>query len=277
MKNLIGLIASFLIAGFAFADDPGDRDSLIIETVFVDLGSDSVDVRIYVTCDDSVGFYNMPLTWNSLDDSSNGIYPIGITYYYPIIQWDHYWDSIFVDEQFIRMVGMVNGGPADPPLYTVNNRWHCWTLHFVIDSSADAQIVTIDTTYDPVNGSLLFGTYHGLYSFPPVLTPGAIFYGITSDANDGSRIIPEEIALLQNYPNPFNASTTVEYDLAKTCYVFIEIYDLLGRKIEILLNDHQQPGRHRVIWDASDYSSGIYFYRIEAGKFIETRRMLLLK
>jgi flagellar hook assembly protein FlgD len=83
--------------------------------------------------------------------------------------------------------------------------------------------------------------------------------------------------LLQNYPNPFNAQTTVKYILHKTRRVRIDVYDLLGRKVETLVNEEKQAGQHQAVWDASDRSSGVYFYRIEAGEFIETKKMILLK
>ncbi|UCC79371.1 MAG: T9SS type A sorting domain-containing protein, partial [Candidatus Zixiibacteriota bacterium] len=79
------------------------------------------------------------------------------------------------------------------------------------------------------------------------------------------------------YPNPFNASTTLEYGLPEPGHVRIHIYDLLGRITETLLDEEKQAGRYQIPWDASDYSSGVYFYRIEKGDFSETRKMILLK
>jgi len=89
--------------------------------------------------------------------------------------------------------------------------------------------------------------------------------------------IPAEFALLGAYPNPFNASTSIKYNLPSSCNVTIEIYDLLGRKIQTLSLGEQQPGLHSIAWKADGYSSGVYFYRIEAGDFAETKKMLLLK
>ena len=80
-----------------------------------------------------------------------------------------------------------------------------------------------------------------------------------------------------NYPNPFNSSTSIEYGLPEAGRVRIDIYDLLGRKVEILVDEEKRAGRHEVVWDASGYSSGVYFYRIEAGDFVETKRMVFLK
>ncbi len=81
----------------------------------------------------------------------------------------------------------------------------------------------------------------------------------------------------QNYPNPFNASTLIQYSLTEPSDVSIEIYDILGRKIETLFQAEQQAGYHQVIWDAEDASSGMYFYRIQAGDYSEAKKMLLLK
>jgi parallel beta-helix repeat protein/predicted outer membrane repeat protein len=89
--------------------------------------------------------------------------------------------------------------------------------------------------------------------------------------------IPGRFALFQNYPNPFNPATTVKYNLPKTCDVSIEIYDLLGRRVETLVQGQQTAGHYQIIWDASDYSSGLYFYRIKAGEYAETRKMVLMK
>jgi parallel beta-helix repeat protein len=89
--------------------------------------------------------------------------------------------------------------------------------------------------------------------------------------------LPERFMLLQNYPNPFNSSTTIEYGLPEPGRVRIDIYDLLGRRVEILVDKYMPAGRHQIVWDASAYSSGVYFYRIEAGDFVDTKRMVYLK
>lgn len=89
--------------------------------------------------------------------------------------------------------------------------------------------------------------------------------------------LPRTIILSWNYPNPFNASTTIEYDLPSTSDVTIDIYDILGRKVKMILNEYQQSGLHRIVWKCKDEKSGIYFYKIESGDRIETNRMLLLK
>jgi hypothetical protein len=89
--------------------------------------------------------------------------------------------------------------------------------------------------------------------------------------------VPDKAFLVRQYPNPFNATTTIEYNMTEACHMTIEIFDLLGKRIETLIDRYMQTGRHQVAWDASGYSSGVYFYRIEAGDFVETKRMVYLK
>jgi len=97
------------------------------------------------------------------------------------------------------------------------------------------------------------------------------------DIEEISSILPEKIILSQNYPNPFNASTTIQYTLPMQSDVTIHIYNLLGRKVETLIDKKEQAGYHQVIWQADDLSSGVYFYKIQAGDYIETKKMVLIK
>jgi Secretion system C-terminal sorting domain len=90
--------------------------------------------------------------------------------------------------------------------------------------------------------------------------------------------IPKVYALYQNYPNPFNPTTTIKFDIPKDGNVTIKIYDVLGKAAAILANNEfKKAGEYQVIWDASEFSSGLYFYRLESGNFVETKRMVLVK
>lgn len=90
-------------------------------------------------------------------------------------------------------------------------------------------------------------------------------------------LFPDNYGLLQNYPNPFNPATNIKFDIPKSGFVKIVIYDLLGREITQLVNQQMQPGSYSVDWDASNNPSGVYFYSIETGNFKETRKMVLVK
>jgi hypothetical protein len=89
--------------------------------------------------------------------------------------------------------------------------------------------------------------------------------------------IPNDYVLLQNYPNPFNPTTTIYYGLPQESSVKLIIYDVLGNQILKISEEQQQAGYHKVEFDASSFRSGVYFYRIEAGKFVQTRKMILIK
>jgi hypothetical protein len=93
----------------------------------------------------------------------------------------------------------------------------------------------------------------------------------------GAKVFPRSPFLSQNYPNPFNASTRIAYELPVAADVTISVYDMVGRKVATLVAAHQLAGAHSVIWDAGNKPSGVYFYRIQAGGFVETKRCVLLK
>ncbi len=98
----------------------------------------------------------------------------------------------------------------------------------------------------------------------------------------GAEILPTTFALYANAPNPFNPQTAIRFDLPQAETVRLEVYDVLGRKVRALIQSDLPPGIHRVIWNGRDsrgrqVGSGVYFYRLEAGAYTQTRRMLLLE
>ena len=94
---------------------------------------------------------------------------------------------------------------------------------------------------------------------------------------DPSNNIPENFELKQNYPNPFNPGTSVEFSLPQAGYVTIKVYDALGRQAALLVDEYKQAGNHTVTFDASRLASGIYFYTMHAGNFVQTKKMVLNK
>ena len=95
--------------------------------------------------------------------------------------------------------------------------------------------------------------------------------------NQISNEIPERYSLFQNYPNPFNPTTNIKFDIQKTSPTKLLIYDALGREVATLVNEELKAGSYQVDWDGSNYTSGVYFYRIQAGDYLETKKMLMLK
>jgi hypothetical protein len=89
--------------------------------------------------------------------------------------------------------------------------------------------------------------------------------------------LPESYGLSQNYPNPFNPSTTISFALPEANHVRLDIYNVLGQKVETLVDQNMPAGTHEVEWYTSTAASGVYFYRLEAGTFSETKKMMFLK
>ncbi len=100
---------------------------------------------------------------------------------------------------------------------------------------------------------------------------------IEDDDKAHNNNLPHKYALKQNYPNPFNASTLIRYEIPQQTLVRIEIYDIQGRKVTTLVNEEQLAGGHQVLWRADDISSGVYYYKLQAGVFTDTKKMILLK
>jgi len=99
----------------------------------------------------------------------------------------------------------------------------------------------------------------------------------STSANKISNIVSKEFALHQNYPNPFNPKTTIEFSIPKTEYVTLKIYDVLGKEVVTLVDKQLTVGNYEYDWDASHFASGIYYYRIEAGSFTKSKKLILIK
>lgn len=103
------------------------------------------------------------------------------------------------------------------------------------------------------------------------------FSVLTSAEEERSTEIPDQFILQQNYPNPFNPSTTIAFSLPRSGYVTLIVYNTLGEEMATLLSESLSAAKHSVEWDASGFSTGIYFYRLKTGKFVEMKKLVLLK
>jgi hypothetical protein len=92
-----------------------------------------------------------------------------------------------------------------------------------------------------------------------------------------NQVLPCEIVLAQNYPNPFNPSTAVSFQLSAVSDVALRIFDLLGREVATLVDGRMEAGTHKVVWNASGFASGGYFYRLQCGESVLVRKLVLLK
>ena len=121
-----------------------------------------------------------------------------------------------------------------------------------------------------INGQIVVATHgRGVWTVPE----NEVVTGIESNTN----VIPGDYSLSQNYPNPFNPSTQIKFNLPSSSNVKLTIYDITGRKVKELVNQDLAAGVHTVDFDASNIASGVYFYRIQAGSFVQSKKMILMK
>jgi hypothetical protein len=100
--------------------------------------------------------------------------------------------------------------------------------------------------------------------------------GITSIRKQNSPI-PNLFSLHQNFPNPFNPTTKIDFDLPRQSNVRLLVYDVLGKEVSELVNEKLQPGKYSYEWNASPYLSGVYYYKLIAGEFSQTRKTVLIR
>jgi hypothetical protein len=171
-------------------------------------------------------------------------------------------------------------------VYTTNDELSIRNVQVGLRGSSNADFVNRQTTTN-WSQTTAGTTNTASCLFSPGITPSA---GLTfnfspppvSVVNINSQV-PESFALYQNYPNPFNPSTSIRFSLPSVgngrdrSYVQLIIYDILSREIAVLVNEQLQPGTYETNWNASNYSSGIYYYTLKAGDFSETKKMILIK
>jgi len=197
--------------------------------------------------------------------------------------FDFKWANID-NEKRIVVIGLIpalDGEKPDlaPGSGTIAN------LVFSVEDSWDMETIdVVPVELENPNHSLMFvytedvdGSAHSLSMTPE-------FQGVSFVPSEvaGTELLPGEFSLAQNAPNPFNPQTRIDYDIPKATNVRLEIYNVLGQHVKTLVDEFQEPGSKSVIWDGRDNSgstvaSGIYFYRMDAGEFSLTRKMMMLK
>ncbi|NLH61590.1 MAG: T9SS type A sorting domain-containing protein [Ignavibacteriales bacterium] len=100
---------------------------------------------------------------------------------------------------------------------------------------------------------------------------------VPTGTNVNDDYIPGEYALSQNYPNPFNPVTVINFQTGVSSHVTLKLFDVLGNEVATIVNGEKSSGRYEVQFDATGLSSGVYFYRLQAGKYIETKKMMVVK
>ena len=127
---------------------------------------------------------------------------------------------------------------------------------------------------DDIRDLSINGNHLDSYGDPVLLSSGAfVVTGVEIKTNE----IPVRFGLSQNYPNPFNPSTTIQYSIPQRSNVSLRVYDILGNEVATIVDEYKSAGSYEVTFDAIGLSSGFYFYKLRAGSFVETKKMILLK
>jgi hypothetical protein len=196
------------------------------------------------------------------------------------------WSSLYTDPQWLD----IDLGKS----YTISNvilRWEAaygksYQIQVSDDDSTWTSIystTTGDGGVDDLSGLSGSGRYIRMYGTKRALVWGYSLWefevwtaGTTGVENPTSEV-PKNFALFQNYPNPFNPSTTIRFQIPVTSYVTLSVFDLLGRKIQTIVSQEFSPGEYTTHIDGTSLASGVYFYRIQAGQFVQLKKFVLQK
>jgi photosystem II stability/assembly factor-like uncharacterized protein len=152
----------------------------------------------------------------------------------------------------------------NPGIYYTSNNGADWILQYTSPSGVGFKHIT-----KARNGNTLWAVN---------ISGNAAKYVITTSLPGNQEIVPSAFSLEQNFPNPFNPETIIKYQIPKTSFIKLKVFDMLGRDVKKLVHSTQSAGTYNVTFDASDLSSGIYFYTLEAdGAIIGTKKMVLVK
>ena len=184
--------------------------------------------------------------------------------FFPVLDLEPGWKTFSVALQSV--------GEADAENYQGSGFWHTKNVGIEGNNHLDLDKITGISfefhMYPPQDSAIAEGT---------ILLDKLMLGGQTAIQDNGNQVNPGSFQLEQNYPNPFNPSTQINFTIASQSKVKLNVFDILGREIATLVNEEMMPGAHRAVFDASDLPSGTYFYRLQAGNLIQTKKMLLLR
>ncbi len=277
MKKLITMImmiALVLVAGSSFAQGTKINALVSVDNAFVEAGEQfSVKVRLSNNSF-ALGALDIPLRFSSPDLTLDSV---------------SFVSSISV-ENFPAMIGTINQVQAvriiylpevTSPIPTLSaSQAVLGELFFSVATDAAQQVITIDSVYETTIPQIMltFSSTTGETTYLPKFEIGTITVGsptAVDDDNDG--LLPNNFSLGQNYPNPFNPTTRIEFSIPQAGNVSVEIFNVLGQKATSLVDRQFSAGQHIVEFDASEFPSGIYFYRLKHNQGTLTKKMVLMK
>ena len=210
-----------------------------------------------------------------------------VAYYDTLFDWGDWLTALAIDSaDNIYVTGWRTTFYPPPPGYDSSNTTvkynsdgiQQWAIHYKAASvgtrfspndiavSKSGEVYVAGTSHYESGSNFLLSTY---------TTIKYVEVAVSVDENE--NIIPDASSLSQNYPNPFNPSTRMRYAIPQLSKVVIKVFDILGNEIETLVNEEKQSGNYEITWYAENLPSGVYFYQLKAGSFVETKKMILLR
>ncbi len=211
-----------------------------------------------------------------------GYYVINAGYKDPQRRWDSAAVNLIVPVELSSFIASVNekdvilswqtatelnNSGFDVERTEANEEWE--KVGFVSGNGTSTEI----NSYTFADKDVPFGTYN--YRIKQIDFDGTYEYFILEDEVEISS--PGNFVLLQNYPNPFNPTTTIKYSVVEKTFVRLIIYDVAGSEVAVIVNKEQKAGEYEIDFNAGNLTSGVYFYRLQTGNFVETKKMILMK
>lgn len=190
-----------------------------------------------------------------------------------------WFDSVLVGQSKTKSVRLWSSGNDTLKIFSVASTSADFTVGPVASMIPPARSVEVEITFSPKkigyhDGDIVFD--HNAEGTPKKFPVAGVGKNLTDVVlNEPNR--PCRFALHQNYPNPFNPTTVIPFEIRESGFTTLRVYDVLSREIATLVSARLAAGRHEALFEARNLPSGVYFYRLETGKFVETRRMILLR
>jgi hypothetical protein len=252
-------------------------DSIIIGNATVVPGQSSVSVPVYFVTHSDITFFNLPLKIEGADN----VRFYGHSASEAVNAWDDSWQGLSENGAKALNMGFADlGGDDNTGINTAGKRLLAFNLTFTVGEASRLYKAIISSRFDEKAGGPLFGSSDGITSIVPVVVDGMVTFSAGGPAK--SDPLPTEVSLNQNFPNPFNPSTEISFALPDARFVSLSIFNVLGQEVKNLVSGQMPAGNHKIIWDGTNNDiqsvpSGTYFYRMDAGDYTQSMKMVMLK
>ncbi|MGD8306108.1 MAG: T9SS type A sorting domain-containing protein [Ignavibacteria bacterium] len=184
------------------------------------------------------------------------------------------------EERFILFLSNRAGGYGFHDIYiSSRNQDGTWNDPINLGPEINSDVDDAAPYISPDGLYFFFNTQKtGDLGYNPYWVDAQVVYDLITDVDDENPVeIPNEFQLYQNYPNPFNPQTRINFSVSELSFVSLKVFDVLGNEIAVLVNKEKRAGTYEVEFNATELTSGVYFYQLRSGTYIQTRKMILIK